>query len=289
MGLADLVKKEPAPPKPGKELTEALTRIGSSKKVDPISAEQIKAKKNIFRASGVADLCAREEVLASVMNEVRDDTVTDVERTIFDTGTAIHDMVRGYLGNLGLLVGTWKCVICQQQYGELHKDRVAQPVKCQACKGSQFLYVEEHAEDKEYLIGGHCDGFLVLNGVKEPNAILEVKSIGATGMVKVVVEPYQKHIIQGQIYMWLFGFDRVKILYVAKDWVAVRMALPGIKSPFLEHDVMRDEVTIEAVKKKLKSVMDGITNQAVPARIMCASPNDWRAKECPMRGPCFAP
>jgi hypothetical protein len=296
MPLADFLKDRtpvaaagiPAPLlAPGLELTDALRNIGSVEDVPPLTVQQVDGDKNIFRASGVGDLCAREEVLAAVHDITRKKTVDPILRTIFDTGTALHEMVRGYLGPLGVLVGTWACVKCGKKYGKSKEERIQVPAAC-TCKATEFTYVEEYAKDTEHKIGGHCDGFLAFQ--KRPaESILEIKSIGAGSMQRVVKEPYMKHTIQAQIYMWLFEFRRAKILYVAKDWSAAKISVPELTSPFLEHNVEWDDVLLAAIKKKLKDVLGGVKNQVVPARIVCGSPTDWRAKDCALRGQCFAP
>jgi hypothetical protein len=272
-----------------------LSRIGTRDETPFITVAALDSGTPVFRASRMASMCAREEVLASLYEVNRVDQVDAVTRTIFDTGNVLHDMVRAYLGRGGVLAGAWRCENgCAPVAGN---GRRLAPKACAACGGARFRYVEEYASDGTHLLGGHCDGFLYFGSTSTaddhgatvvPTAILEIKSIGARSMSRVVSAPYNAHFLQAQAYMWLFGLARAKVLYVAKDWSAAKEQIRSLVLPFIEHDVSRDEAAIEALKAKCLDVIRGIRSRTVPPRVVCQSRSDPKAKNCQLAARCFA-
>jgi len=274
---------------------EVLSRIGTKDETPFVTVKALDDGRPVFRASQIASMCAREEVLASLYEVQRSREIDAVTRTIFDTGTVLHDMVRGYLARAGVLAGAWRCGNgCVDTTGT---GRRIAPKACPKCGDARFQYVEEYASDGIHLLGGHCDGFLylgptppaeVLGAVVVPTAILEIKSIGARSMSRVVSAPYNAHFLQAQAYMWLFGMTRAKVLYVAKDWSAAKEQTRSLVLPFIEHDVARDESAIGSLKAKCLEVIQNIRARTAPPRVVCQSRSDPKAKECALAGRCFA-
>lgn len=284
----------------GRELVEVLSRIGTKEATPFITTKALDDGRAVFRASQIASLCAREEVLASLYEVNRSREIDAVTRAIFDTGSALHDMVRAYLADAGVLAGSWKCLECAAETGGkavASPGRRLRPKACSKCGKVNFQYVEEYASDGIHLLGGHCDGFLYLGpkvaddplgAVVIPDSILEIKSIGARSMSNILRAPYNAHFLQAQAYLWLFGLRRAKVLYVAKDWSAAKEKNRSLTLPFVEHDAARDEAAIDALKAKCLEVIQSIRRREVPPRVVCQSRHDPKARECPLVARCFA-
>lgn len=240
--------------------------------------------KSYLRVSALADLCPREEVLASVFEIARRRVVDSDLALIFAHGTALHWVLQNQvLANTGALIGVWRCVECAKQHGFLDGDLsqsqtlVRKPKKCD-CGCEDFLYREQHFINEEFRIGGHPDGFLILQGMPGIG-IVECKSIGSRGAWEIKSTPNMGHVVQAQCYMWLTGLQWAKILYWEKGGYG--------SSALVEHTVDRDEDTIEQIKTLIRSIWNGIATGLYPERI-CTSSTCPRAAKCALSGPCFS-
>lgn len=236
------------------------------------------------RASSIANMCAREEVLCSVDDITRPDDIDAGLNLTFLHGTALHWAVQNHLlGPMGTLHGTWKCEACGKLYGEQKADMrpedwsVPMPKVC-SCGHRTFNYIEPSFVDHDLRLTGHSDGFLVLPGLAGMG-ILEVKSIGTRAAKEVQSAPKVEHLVQAHIYMMFTGFRWAKILYWQKGEA-------GLNS-LLEHHVDRDEETIRRVQDMIRSIWAGVALKTLPERI-CAHDNCIRAKACPVSRRCFA-
>lgn len=287
----------------GREVVDVLRRIGTSEPTLPITAKDIADGKQVFRASMLAKLCAREEVLASVGGTQRTRVIDASLRAILDTGSALHDMTRGYLASAGILAGAWECGKCHETRGGKtgkYAGRRLLPASCSSCGAMDFHFVEEFAFDPEFLLGGSCDGFLYFGPKIQPphvdpdgnvvpiDAILEAKSVTANGTADIRKEPYRDHSLQAQIYMWLFGIKSARVLYVIKDFAAARRVVRDLSVPFIEHTVPRSDADIDELMKKAKSIMVGVNTQVLPERTACKTRHDQRARDCTLAERCFA-
>lgn len=242
-------------------------------------------EKGYLRVSSLANMCAREEVLASVKKIERRDVVDADLALIFAHGTGLHYVLQNeVISKTGALVGVWRCVECAKAFGKLEGDisvsqsLVRRPLKCDACGCEDFLYREQHFINEDYRIGGHPDGFLVMQGFPGLG-ILECKSIGSRRAWEVRSTPDIGHVIQTQSYMWLTGLKWGKILYWDKGGHGAQA--------LMEHTVERDEETINGIKSMIRSILDGAQTGVLPDRI-CADNGCPRAKKCSLSGPCFA-
>ena len=240
--------------------------------------------KSYLRVSSLADMCPREEVLASSLKFVRTRVIEADLGMIFAHGTALHWVLQNQvLGNTGAFLGVWRCVECAKQYGQTAENlQVAQtlvrrPAKCEACECTDFLYREQKFYNHEYRIGGHPDGFLVLAGMPGLG-LAEFKSVGPRSEWEVRSTPNLGHVVQVQTYMWLTGLKWGKILYWAKGG-------NGMQALF-EHTVERDEEAIEAIKSTIRSIWNGVTSGIPPARV-CTDIGCPRAVKCQLKNACF--
>ena len=133
-------------------------------------------------------------------------------QSIFDVGHAVHAKWQGYLTEMGVLWGSWKCLEC----GAVTTPSPL-PDHCPVCLGIVFLYRELHLFDKDLLISGSTDGWIM----GPEDMLLEIKSIG-TGTIRTydsallqnsdnnlekafgnIRRPFVDHRRQGQTYLRL--------------------------------------------------------------------------------------
>lgn len=236
-----------------------------------------------LRASGIPNLCPREEVLCAVEDITRPDDIDAGLNLTFLHGTALHWGVQNHLlGPLGVLYGTWECLSCKKKFGEQQEGvraedwSVPRPKVCD-CGHKDFNYVEASFVDHDLRLTGHSDGFLVLPGLPGMG-ILEVKSIGSRYAKEIKVAPQLAHMIQAHVYMMFTGFKWGKILY----WQKGEAGLGAL----IEHHIDRDEETIRRIQDTIRSVWAGVALKVLPERI-CATDSCVRAKACPVSTKCF--
>jgi hypothetical protein len=243
-----------------------------------------------LRVSALSSLCAREEVLAAILDIERHDFIdTDLLLT-FNHGHGLHWALQNrVLSRIEVLFGRWRCKICGACYGGVDTDvgNIARPKTCTSniCKDrkeprdgddNDFEYQEQFFKSNEYRIGGHPDGFLRLPDADE-EGVLEGKSVSERRSKEIRDVPDFGHVVQLQTYMWLTGRKWGVILYWVKGLY---------RSPFIEHYVERDDETIEKIKEMISGIWYGIKKGVLPDRI-CSSPDCNRAEECSLAEPCF--
>jgi hypothetical protein len=149
-------------------------------------------------------------------------------------------------------------------------------VKCEN-KNTEFLYHELFFENKDYLIGGHPDGFLKV--AERPDlGLLEAKSISQTGAYEIRNTPKMDHVIQAQLYLWLTGLRWAKIFYWNKGVFG--------RSALTEHYLEYDNDTVLGIQETIRGIRDGITTGNLPERI-CETQHCERAIECSSAEVCF--
>ncbi|MCK5640987.1 MAG: hypothetical protein KAJ19_09330, partial [Gammaproteobacteria bacterium] len=156
-----------------------------------------------------------------------------------------------------------------------------------------FEYVELAFRDVENRFTAHCDGVLDWNLHTDPFdliEVLELKTINERGYdlvdPSVGGNPNPGHLAQVNGYMWLSGIDHARIMYVKKGD-------HPFDSVLCEHEVVKDEAIVDAIKSMLKRSRDVVDNfsqkDELPIRLsQCKKKSDKRAKYCSMKGPCFA-
>lgn len=274
----------------GDRVTDLIHRaLAENRKSGPMLHE------DWIRVSSIGSMCPREEVLCSKNNVIRERSFDGDAGLNFGLGNAIHWLFQNRaLAPTGRLIGSWRCTWCGETYGSQATQLVPRPDRCIRCgaiageaprSGGRpsveihplaFLYVEEFVGNEEYRIGGHPDGFM--SSSEEP-ILLEFKSANDRNFFKYKDTPDFVHVIQSQIYLWLTGLKRAKIIYLNKN---------GSKDNFLrEHDLLYDAEVVERVQAAVRSVRDGIGGGLVPARTVCADPSCQRAIGCKVRDICF--
>jgi hypothetical protein len=276
MGIADVLLSETGHGSLLRVINEGYVRDAEKPPLDPLAS--------YLRSSAIPSLCAREEVLCTLLNIPRRDKVDVGLNLTFLHGTALHWAVQNeLLGPLGVLYGTWKCGGCLKLYGEyIEGARVEdwsrpRPKICIHCNSTEFTFVEHKFVDHNLRLTGHSDGFLVLPGLSGMG-ILEVKSIGERAGREVKQAPQIGHIAQAHLYMMFTGFKWAKILY----WLKAESGAGSL----IEHHLDRDEETINLMRDLIRSVWSGIETKTLPDRI-CANNSCSRAKACQVSKPCF--
>ncbi len=275
MGLAKLV-------------AEAASTQGSLKKLVRLKISESREvpyldETGYLRVSSLADMCPREEVLASNLKYVRTRTVEPDLGMIFAHGKALHWVLQNLVvGGTGALLGVWRCADCAKQYGapapnlQEAQSLVRRPKACE-CGCEDFVFREQKFVNEEYRIGGHPDGFLVLGGMPGLG-VAEFKSVGPKSAWEVRNTPNLGHVVQVQAYLWLTGLKWGKILYWEKSGF-------GMQALF-EHTVERDEDSIESIKRVIRGIWNGVKTGILPER-PCTSIDCPRAVKCEMKNACF--
>lgn len=249
-------------------------------------------KNSWLRVSGLARLCAREEVLCVQHGVSRRDEVSPDLGLIFEHGHALHWVLQNrVLPLLGeVLRGRWRCMACGNVHGgrahwivgrfsveEFVQAQVPRPSRCRRCSSilnsDSCFYEEQNLVDLKLRLGGHPDGFLAIPG--EPHlGILEGKSISAKGALEVRQCPKHEHVIQTQAYMRLTGLTWAKVLYWNKGGSGM--------SALAEHTLRYDDALVE----RIMSTIHSVRGESLPDRI-CGSAQCPRAKVCPVAKQCF--
>lgn len=256
-----------------------------------------------FMASSIDKLCPRMIAIAAV------DTAKGVEPVVnliehetlwnFDVGHAYHDMIqKRVLASIpgSVLQGSWErygervegCYGPQAFKGTIERGWEPMP-KYEGYPAQPWTFVEPKFRDRDYRYVGKADGILVWPDVTE---ILEIKTEKPEAMSSLDPmlggQPRASHILQVQSYMWQFGLDKARIVYVEKGG-------RNVETSMIEHEVTRDETSIERIKALLSLCWGALLSyennpdQPLPDRIRaCERKSDARTKYCPARDVCFA-
>lgn len=130
----------------------------------------------------------------------------------FDEGHLIHAKWQKWFGEMGVLYGDFKCLVC-------NKITVGtSPKRCKFCKSPLVVYDEVKLFDKSLRISGHTDGWIKDD---RPDVLIEIKSIGpgtfrfeapellydvdgdAGKAWNNIRRPFRSHLLQGQMYLEL--------------------------------------------------------------------------------------
>jgi len=248
-----------------------------------------------IRVSGLAMMCAREEVLCVREGVSKEDNISADLMLIFEHGHGLHwDLQNRVLPQTKTLLGRWLCGSCATHHGGeaewdttamvgFEESQLLRPVECPNCGAPMLpdnsLYQEQWIKDPEYRLAGHPDGFLRLEGMPGLG-VLEVKSISPRGAWEVRNCAKLDHVTQAQCYMWMTGCQWGKVLY----WDKGTGGMKGL----IEHTIEYDEDHVEAMQNLVRDIWTGVKDKSskLPERI-CGSPDCNRAELCSCVEPCF--
>jgi hypothetical protein len=151
---------------------------------------------------------------------------------IFSEGHLIHEKWQGWLRDMGVLWGDWKCLVCDLRVRG-YSDEIGSvcpaisPTIGGARKPHLWKYMEVPLGEPLLRIGGHADGVVNMTG-DEP-FLLEVKSIGP-GTIRLldllaeheaddissdrfskITRPMNSHFMQTQLYLRLLEEHRTDV------------------------------------------------------------------------------
>lgn len=235
--------------------------------------------------SSLVGICARQYALAHRYQIEAVETVTGGHRIMWKMGRAIEAHVRnqflegeGYQG----IYGNWKC-----ECGSLDHLGMFPAATCQACGKKALRYFEPVLHDDVNKIVGSPDiTFLVGRYFFVP---VELKSMNKADW-DALAAPLPDHIAQASMYRYLYqqkGFlvhDNIKFVYTTKDF--------KWGDPYKEYQV---DCTQEGVVNMVASMVEAarqikVANdtRTLPARSVCQTAGNRRAKTCPVAHLCFS-
>jgi hypothetical protein len=215
---------------------------------------------------------------------------------IFAEGHAIHHKWQKWLWEIGCLWGKWKCLDCGDTF------YATSPECCDSC-GGLISYAEVPLRsDPEYMIQGHSDGAVVLDGNKY---LIEIKSIGVgtlrfeapelnkkltSGEMTLsqvwtsINRPFPSHLRQGLIYLelarhheFLESVDEIIFIYEWKPSQDVK-----------EFTIKRNSDLISRLLTDAKDVKSCIDSGSVPDRPDWATNSSARhCKKCDYLEECW--
>jgi len=206
-----------------------------------------------IRASGAYYLCPREFVLQYWQPRPRP-RIEIGNKLMMNCGTTIHDVLQNQvLGSTLCLRGWWKNLESGEKKEGYHPDPEA-------------TWDELLKELRDIPAGNE--------------ALLEMKSAGSWAANNIVQrgigESYQ---CQASVYQWLSGIHRTLFLYIDRDSMKF---LPAI-------DYQIDWGWVKTVKRKARIIWEAIRDETLPdSAMVCSTPTDSRAKDCPHSQACFA-
>jgi len=197
---------------------------------------------------------------------------------IFDNGTWMHLRYTSYFERAGVLRGYWRCLnpACHKIYGREEKMGTVAPYlddkfKCECGNKKHFGYEEVRVNDPEYNFRGNVDAIIKID---DEHYVLDYKSMNSFSF-KRFTKPYQKHIVQVNIYLWLLGLNKGFLLYENKDNQEIRM------SP-----VEKNEKLISQIKTRAKELNALLKSKKLPQR-KHDSKSASECRNCLYRGLCW--
>jgi len=267
VGIRDLIKaeplakphkeKKPEPPVAKSDVASALEMWTRVQVVKPLGPEDFIRVSNIVNQ----DFCPREVALASIHNLTLTRKVDIHSGYIMDVGTKIHELVQTYLGQLGILIGDWRCPECLTIV-----ENTYYPAKCVCGQDGEWRYVEQTIESKQYHLRGHYDGLLMpmkrTDGVTGVDRLLEIKTVDAQAFNRMTA-PKVTAVHQTQIYMHLKGVPRGHILYAPRG-------KPRDPALFKGFDVDLDNSIVNPYLEMSQKIFDAITGAGPVPEATCA-------------------
>ena len=255
-----------------------------------------------IRVSSVGNLCQREEVICSVNSVVREEVIDGDTGMNFEHGHAVHWMFQTkVLPSVGVIIGSWRCTYCGEVYGSRDTRMIQRPERCVRCgaiagetprvngrplpniNDNAFVFTEEWLGNEEHKIGGSPDGQVMAtydpNYTPDDLTLLEFKSTNEKNFEKYKIAPDFVHMIQAQLYLWLTGYRKGKIIYFNKN----ERGTLGIA----EHDFDYDEECIERVLISISEIRTGVRDRVIPKRTVCLNDRCQRARSCAVSETCF--
>jgi len=297
MGLVDIIRevKGGIGAEPGAALFEHVDAVRyGGKEILPMKPD------DYVRASGLYNLCPREEALAARYEIVRIDKVHPMLQITFDIGHMFHRLYRDwYYGPMGLWQGAWRCIRCgwdtdaaglseapvrKKSSGKL----AVMPRECPSCGGRGFpdgsgedgfiTFKEWQVVNDELGISGHPDGWYAAMGYKR--RMVDLKSHGANRF-SARNTLRKGHDIQVWIYQEACGDELGAVWYMNKSpWGDYSNFIRPVDVPF---NVKGFDMYVRRPVEELRNALNG---GKVPDRT-CVTKDCPRALDCQLVDICF--
>ena len=212
-------------------------------------------------------------------------------QNVFAEGHSIGAKWTGWLWDMGVLVGDWKCKECGHRWYD------KSPLACQFCKSERLEYREYPLRRERYLVEGHADAAVHL---PEDRSLVEVKSIGIRTLAfeaprlyqqylngeKVediwfaINHPFGSHMRQGQLYLWMAWplYEQIVFIYESKFHQQTK-----------EFVVEYNKSFIAPVLETAREVAQGVRSGVTPDRpIWAEAPDGKVCASCVYRRTCWS-
>jgi hypothetical protein len=279
-------------------LKDLIKEVHSTDELIPLISQVVRerylrkpSRDDGWHPSSFAGLCPRLAVLDHLLGSSKSKSVDPKMERIFDVGTAMHAWYQNeYLAQTGTLWGKWECSSCYAiQFGTT-------PSKCSnpLCADERAVRVYREVPVKAKLEGvskplvGHSDGLL---NIKGKWYVFEIKTMN-TYHHGPLAAPYDKHILQAQIYAELMRQGKVVShpSYVANPIPVGIIFLYINKNDSSEKEffIELDGNSARTELSKPRIIEQAIEDHILPDRqVECFSMLQPPAKKCPRCSHCY--
>ena len=229
-----------------------------------------------IHVSNLYDPCAREIGIRRRLKIKPQQKIAVSDRLLWESGTAYHNTLRGYLAKMGMLLGHWSCRRCDWASSEVLPH--ACPRSCNRCGKQDFRYREVTMRDEKRKIIGNGDCWISESRKLVPT---EIKSMGISGFTNMRAV-LAKHAFQVMMYREMaanLGWP------VANYGIVLCAPLGFSMSPFKEYRVERDQDAVDRAYIRAEEIRNSAKGK-LPERI-CGSILEPRAKACIVAKDCF--
>lgn len=225
--------------------------------------------------------------------------ITLQDRITFAQGDAVHDSIKELhcQAKPDNTYGNWMCLCKKTRAQELTYSEASALPPCPHCDQLPNRYDEITVLSEELGIIGHPDilhMYLVDVGsnMEEIHAFLPIEAkTMSKKMWDELSRPLPEHALQVLLYWRLMkdaGYnmlDTATLEYYTKDWAFSGTPVKEFRLPAAEAAYAP---RIEALIDEAKSYRESQTTHSLPTRVQCKTPEDYKAKHCPVCTACFA-
>jgi len=240
--------------------------------------------------------CERSLIFSKVGIPATSQPISALAQRIFDTGHHFGYMIQGYLYEMGILYGEWKCRACGHRWTDLFTN--PSPRVCPSCKEDLYIwynldYLEVPVRNEKYGIVGHSDGIVKTLGKFR---VLELKTIKnrtkATHPSSITYddlnEPKQDHLWQVSLYTYLINEKAKEVGEKVEDAVILYGAKndQGLKEFRIK---LMPELYVQPQLDKILMMEKHIEEGTVPDRPAgCTEKSSWDCKYCGYKDLCYS-
>lgn len=261
-----------------KLLEELAAQFPKKEKVEPLALDN---PKSVIRCSSLPYMCAREEVIASLLGVTRTRTVNLDNVKSMGLGREWHRTLQNHLlGPGGKILGEWRCERCCRVVGTFPGDMVKKPDKCPGCGSDGMGYKEPTLKDEALRISGHVDGVIAPKWY-------EFKTTGSSWWFQqCAAKPDAKHVAQAMLYGDLLIRHGVLVNVLELVYIDVTTAPKSLADGMVTHEIKFDKDIVAVQRAKAKSILDGIAEKKLPPRT-CQAKDCKESKACGLSDVCW--